>query len=306
MNLIICCTPLQVLIAEKIIDLHPKQAFFGVVLSTVSNKKFDYYKERLAQKCAGFFSMVQLKDRKNLLKQILLLKKKFKGKQFDQVFVANLNELQIQFLLSAISFKQLNTLDDGTANIIQSSILYQPEPNGWVRKLTNCCLGNKYSLEKLKAISQKHYTLYAGLPNIIANTQFVNIMPNLTACEPQEEIALLLGQPLFDEDKANIELAEKVVKAFNINHYLPHPREKYQVQGVTYIDTPYIFEDYLAQECKNKRVRVYTYISSAVLNVMNNPNVEIIALKVETDVPAYQATYKLFEQMGINIVNIEK
>ncbi len=42
MNLIICCTPLQVLIAEKIIAKFPHTSFYGVMLSTVSNKKFDF------------------------------------------------------------------------------------------------------------------------------------------------------------------------------------------------------------------------------------------------------------------------
>ncbi|KYL06621.1 CMP-N-acetylneuraminate-beta-galactosamide-alpha-2, 3-sialyltransferase, partial [Mannheimia haemolytica] len=48
MNLIICCTPLQVLIAEKIIEMHPNERFYGVMLSTVKNAKFDFYQARLA------------------------------------------------------------------------------------------------------------------------------------------------------------------------------------------------------------------------------------------------------------------
>ena len=30
MNLILCCTPLQVLIARKIIELHPNEQFYGI------------------------------------------------------------------------------------------------------------------------------------------------------------------------------------------------------------------------------------------------------------------------------------
>ncbi|SUB35730.1 CMP-N-acetylneuraminate-beta-galactosamide-alpha-2,3-sialyltransferase [Pasteurella multocida] len=70
----------------------------------------------------AFFSMVQHKDRFNLLKEILYLKRAFSGKHFDQVFVANINDLQIQFLLSAIDFNLLNTFDDGTINIVPNSL----------------------------------------------------------------------------------------------------------------------------------------------------------------------------------------
>ena len=39
MNLILCCTPLQVLIARKIIELHPNEQFFGVMFGGVWDKK---------------------------------------------------------------------------------------------------------------------------------------------------------------------------------------------------------------------------------------------------------------------------
>ncbi|STO59398.1 glycosyl transferase family protein [Canicola haemoglobinophilus] len=47
MNLIICCTPLQVLIAEKIIDLYPENKFYGILFDALDNKKFELYGKRL-------------------------------------------------------------------------------------------------------------------------------------------------------------------------------------------------------------------------------------------------------------------
>lgn len=44
MNLIICCTPLQVLIAEKIIEMHPNERFYGVMLSTVKTRNLIFTK----------------------------------------------------------------------------------------------------------------------------------------------------------------------------------------------------------------------------------------------------------------------
>ncbi|HGO5856558.1 TPA: glycosyltransferase family 52 [Mannheimia haemolytica] len=312
MNLIICCTPLQVLIAEKIVEMHPNERFYGVMLSTVKNAKFDFYQARLAQKCEQFFAMQQHSERIQLLKEIIYLKRTFGGKQFNKVFLANINELEIQFLLSAISFKELNTFDDGTANIVQNSIFYQAENIGLNRKLINFFLGNKYSLEKLKQCSKTHCTIYKDFPNIIENTVYIDLINNF---EPADTVPLndkvthiLLGQPIFErDDEKNIALAEKVIEAFDIELYLPHPREKYKLNNVTYINTDLILEDYIFQEFSYKKCRVYTYFSSAVINILNkSPNIEVVALRVAVDNPAYIETYELFEKLGIKIIDIRE
>lgn len=306
MNLIICCTPLQVLIAEKIIDMNPEKQFFGVMLHTVENKKFDYYKQRLQAKTNGFFSMVQHNDRWNLLKEIVQLKARFSGKQFDTVYFANFPELHIQFLLSAIEFKQLNTFDDGTVNIVKHSHFLNDDPDTLVRKFINKVLGNKYSTATLRSLSAQHYTIYPDFPNIMPNTVAVNLMDNsIAVSESSESVNILLGQPVYTDNGQNIELAQKAIKQFNIHYYLPHPREKYQVEQVEYIDTPLILEDYIAQEFSDRKCCVYTYCSSAILNIMNkSPNVEVVALRVESDDLGVQSCYDLFEQVGIQIIDM--
>lgn len=306
MNLIICCTPLQVLIAEKIIDMHPEKQFFGVMLHTVENKKFDYYKQRLQAKTDGFFSMLQHNDRWNLLKEIVQLKARFSGKQFDTVYFANFPELHIQFLLSAIEFKQLNTFDDGTVNIVKHSHFLNDDPDTLVRKFINKVLGNKYSTATLRSLSTQHYTIYPDFPNIMPNTVAVNLMDNsIAVSESSESVNILLGQPVYNDNSQNIELAQKAIKQFNIHYYLPHPREKYQVEQVKYIDTPLILEDYIAQEFSDRKCCVYTYCSSAILNIMNkSPNVEVVALRVESDDLGVQSCYDLFEQVGIQIIDM--
>lgn len=65
----------------------------------------------------------------------------------------------------------------------------------------------------------------------------------------------LLGQPIFErDDEKNIALAEKVIQQFGIDLYLPHPREKYELENVEYINTNLIFEDYIFQEFSHKNV----------------------------------------------------
>lgn len=307
MNLIICCTPLQVLIAEKIIEKYPEKNFFGVMLHTVENPKFIHYKLRLQQKCkGGFFSLLQHNDRWNLFKEIIYLKKVFSHQNFERVFVANITELHIQFLLSAIKFEQLNTFDDGTVNIVKNSPFLQDDPNTFVRKAINFTLGNRFSTAKLRNLSNKHYTIYPNLPNIISQTEpVVFFEANHQQVSAELPVNILLGQPVYADDSLNIALAEQVIKQFNIQAYFPHPREKYRLNNVEYIDTPLIFEDYILSEFSNKKCRVYTYFSSVILNLMDkSPNIEMVALKIDTKDPAFNATYDLFEELGISIIDI--
>lgn len=308
MNLIICNTPLQVFIAEKIIDMYPEKSFFGVMLHPVENQKFDYYKQRLKNKTAVFFSMYYHNDRINLLKDILEVKRQFKNKRFEQVFVSSITELPIQFLLSSIKFKVLNTFDDGTINIVKNSPFLKDEPKTIIRNTINLLLQNKYNTQKLRNLSETHYTIYYGMPNIIENTINVPLVDILaTEKSTQEPINILLGQPVYLEKDKNIELAEKVIKQFDIHYYLPHPRETYQLNEVEYIHTPLIFEDYISQQAMNNRYRIYTYFSSAILNVMNkSPNIEVVALRIDVNNQAFLDCYTLFEQAGIQIIDIRE
>ncbi|QIM63389.1 CMP-N-acetylneuraminate-beta-galactosamide-alpha-2, 3-sialyltransferase [Pasteurellaceae bacterium Orientalotternb1] len=307
MNLIICYTPLQVLIAEKIIDKYPQESFYGVMIYSVDNPKFQFYIKRLAQKCDTFFSFYQHTDRFNLLKEIIQIKCQFKGEQFDKVFVASINDIQIQFLLSSVQFNSLYTFDDGTANIVNTSVYYSDEPNTFIRKVINGLLNNKYSVAKLKALSKKHYTIYPDFPNIIANTEYVDIfnLPDSSEIDESNVVNILLGQPVYLDNQANIALADQVIKRFNIGYYLPHPREQYKLDNVTYIETPLIFEDYMTQHFANQKCRVYTYFSSAVLNI-KNPNIETIGLRIETDNLAFIACYDLLEQANIPVIDIRE
>lgn len=307
MNLIICYTPLQVLIAEKIIEFHSSEPFYGAMIYVSKNAKFEFYSQRLEQKCVGFFSLHQHTDRLNLLKEIMQIKSHFWGKKFDKVFVASINDIQIQFLLSSIKFNELYTFDDGTANIVDSSVYYVDEPNTPIRRSINYLFRNKYSVERLKSLSKKHYTIYPNFKNIIDHIQPVDLFnQSENEIEDSEKIVnILLGQPVYLDNQKNIELAQKVVKAFNIDYYLPHPREQYTVENVNYIDTPLIFEDYMAQHYSNKKCRVYTYFSSAILNIKSS-NIETVSLRIDVEQPDFIACYDLLEEMGIQIIDIRE
>lgn len=309
MNLIICYTPLQVLIAEKIMEQHKGEDFYAVMVDSIGNKKFEYYSLRLSLKAKKFLRIKESFKSLNRLKDILCLKMKFYKLSFDKVFIASINDLYIQNIVSYISFQELFTFDDGTSNIINSGEFYEKDKSGVKRNIINFLTQNKYTVGKFKNISKAHYTIFSGFSNLIENRIEVNLIAKKEIfsdlVRPKNTVNILLGQPIYHTKVLNIELAKRVIEDFNIYQYFPHPREDYIVDCVEYIDTPLIFEDYIMQN-QDKYYRVYTYFSSSVLQILNFPNIEIISLRVDTNNLSYNTVYDLFEKMGIKIIDLRK
>lgn len=307
MNLIICYTPLQVLIAEKIIEQHSEELFYAIMVDSVGNEKFRYYASRLASKATIFLTVNESFKSLRRLKDILSLKFRFHQFNFDKVFVASINDLYIQNIISTIRFNDFFTFDDGTSNIVQNGAFYALEKKNIKRRIINCLTGNKYDIQKLKALSQLHYTIFPNFPNIIKNCTAINLNTltetNEVSINKDDSIHILLGQPVYLDQKKNIKLAKKAIEKFGIQKYFPHPREDYIVDGVSYIETPLIFEDYLMQN-QDKFYRIYTYFSSSVFQILNFPNVEVISLRVETDNISYNTVYNMFDLLGIPILDI--
>lgn len=304
MNLIVCYTPLQVLVAEKIMNKYPEEDFYGVMIYSVDNAKFQYYSHRLKKRCKMFFSLHQHSERIALLREIIQLKCQFRNHVFERVFIASINDIQLQFLLSTIQFNLLYTFDDGTANIVKASILYEDPPSTWIRRWVNIILRNRYDIQKIKLLSRCHYTLYPNQQNIIEKTQVITLFEQMKAFSSAEKtVSILLGQPIYRDAEKNIRLAQQMIQQFQIDYYFPHPRETYQLENVISIDTPLIFEDYLVQHYANQKCRIYTYFSSAALNIQHD-NIEVVALRVPVSEPAFIACYQLFEQVGIPVIEI--
>ncbi|VEI44567.1 CMP-N-acetylneuraminate-beta-galactosamide-alpha-2, 3-sialyltransferase [Actinobacillus equuli] len=49
-------------------------------------------------------------------------------------------------------------------------------------------------------------------------------------------------------------MAERVIQQFGITAYLPHPRERYRLTEVEYINTDLIFEDYIYQAANEQNI----------------------------------------------------
>ncbi|MDP8171180.1 glycosyltransferase family 52 [Pasteurella skyensis] len=314
MNLIICQTPLQVLIAEKIIEKYPKEIFYGLLLDGIKNDKYQYYYQRLKRRCTKCDYICTKKPYikwefyKLVFKRIANL---HKFTNIDKIFLANTDTELVHLYIGDIYKTNIITFDDGLANI---NFKDTPFLKDRLRSRTKL-LRNFIDIPTTKDILAhqiKHYSLY-NLPNIMGKYEKLNLFDEIrvSECEKTEDIHILLGQPIFESlqnaEKSNVEIIQKVLSRYHIDFYYPHPRETYKIREILYINTPLIFEDWLIQQVQqhpNKKYVIYTFFSSVVLNLGNLPNLEIIALKPQDCPKRFLFLYNFFEKYNISIRNI--
>ena len=315
MNLIITFTPLQILIALKIIEKHSDEDFYGVVIANSWQTKTIEYSKRLMASCKDFRLILECEKEGILIDYLEILRLIYYGLRIPQakyIYMCNIDMPRIRLLLSRQQSANFISFDDGSRNL----------SNGAIQNIENIGFFHK-SISKIFRIPSaqelldkqiKHYSIYK-FPNNMGPSEY---LPIFTPTQEngvrvfREEECILLGQPMYEHQDGAIEksssLAKQVIKDYQINKYFPHPRENYHISDVEYIDTPLIIEDYLIQELKEHPERkyvIYSYCSTAVLNLQGISNqIEFVLLKPQ-DVPELlQGVYALFEKLGLQITQL--
>lgn len=278
-----------------------------VCYTDADNHKFRHYYEQTAKMCdrCCFITVPQ-----NLwLREIYLLKLiNNLEKEYHTIYAASIDNPNVQFPLSHLHFKQLETFDDGTSNLYPNSILYKNQKYGKKATLIRKLQGIRYTTEDLRQLSSRHHTIYPSQPNIIDRTSEVQLWSkattHLSGCLKTEKI--LLGQPIFDSKQDNIQLFNQIIEQIQPDGYFPHPRENYQL-NTHYIHSHLIFEDYLLhtlQSNPDTKYHIYHISSSAALNIVHFPKVNVYA--IQPNLPYFQSDffiyiYDLMKKMKISI-----
>lgn len=320
MNLIICTTPLQVIIAEKISEIHDNETFFGVMLNFGHNAKYDYYYKKMNNFCVESTMIAEPSysfiSRVKMIVKIHNFIKSINHVKLDSLFLANISDLNISYLASHLMYEKIITFDDGIGNIFYEGIFYNENTRPLYRFLRKL-LRIKFDIHTFKSASEQHYTIYKGQPNIIENTKSIQLFDfkkNETVLKTGTEKTevILLGQPPLPanftdmSDTDYLQLVDEVVSLFDVSYYFPHPRETYHVDSCEVINTELIVEDYLLNYMKpNYKYKIYHFYSSAVLSMLGVENIEIISLFPKEYTGAYiLPIYKRFEELNVKIIEI--
>ena len=296
-SLIMCVTPLQILIAEKIIQSRPTEDFDVIIFGLENNQKFNYYAEKLKKYAKAYwYSHVVYKSSIynliNFLKFIFQFSFNGFNKKYDNYYLSSIDSRYFQYILSKkTNSSSVFTFDDGTANIVKTSIYYLRNLNDEKKNKIFKSLGIKYFQDDIKSMSKLHYTIYPQFENIIENTK---------------EIKLFLGQP-YEEFDSNLSAdnIEKLMDQLNIDLYFPHPREKNNIKNVENVNTKKIFEDYIVDFLDRNEdcyLNIYTFMSSAALNVKSFDSINIYFIQTHTLINKYPDFFNMLKNHNFNIL----
>ncbi|AIL32393.1 glycosyltransferase family 52 [Basilea psittacipulmonis] len=226
-RLFICHTPLQALIAKHLIEANPhyETDLLMFCYPLANRTKFQEYFDKLKPLCRQHHFFVTPNKELKPSRYLSSVLKNFRSR-YDVVLVASIDNIHVQYPLSKIKFKRLETFDDGTINLVSKSCFY--EPKLLINSLRNLRQGVRYQTQDLRNLSQCHHTLFPDLPNITPRTQAIELWP--TSEESQSDQSersavtksLFLGQPIFKNNTLDLRLAEFVMNSLKINHYFPH------------------------------------------------------------------------------------
>lgn len=324
MNLLICSSPFQVLVAKKIIEHYPEKSFYGMMLLVSDNAKYRHYANELINSCQDGQCYVLKKSKHLGLILLDLLALKIKGlvlKNIEDIYLASFDSILVQTLISGIDFRNLYTFDDGTANLVKDSYYYhQDRHTALTAQLLKKLLNNPYDLLTLKEKSKKHFTVFHA-KNVMKNAHYLPLLPtnhqpnNHDKKANKNQKIMMVGQPIYEMNPAltkaqikqkNRKLSQKVVQTFAVEYYLPHPRENYHLDGVDYIHSELVAEDYFYQNiASDTDYVIYTFCSGAVLPFVGMDNVKIIGV-LPADCPKnLLAAYELLEAFDIAIITVD-
>lgn len=281
-SLIMCVTPLQMIIAKKIIELKSEENFDLIVIALSDNEKYRYYYERLKRLCVAEIYYSTEQGIKGFLNFIKILKINKLDRQYQNLYLASIDSRHFQYVLSKNKKANVYTFDDGTVNIIPHSLYYLNSKPKLFKRVVWRGLGIKCYMEDIKKLSLLHYTIYKDVPNIIAKTQLIKLYKDYdsTLTLTNRVVKIYLGQPLEEiSDIFTIDYIAQALKKLHVDFYYPHPRENSIPKGeYKVIASQLVFEDYIVTYLRDNpkvQVHVYSFISSTILNIVSLDRVEV-------------------------------
>lgn len=307
-NLIICMTPLQIIIALNIIK-NNKCDYEVCVLSYTANSKYDYYCQLLKENGVEVkFFLLNNKNNINRLINVFKIKKMFSGKSYLSVYVASIDNANIYTVLSCIEFKNFFTFDDGTANIFKNSSYYVVRSNNFIMKL----LGVNWDVNKVKNKTELHYTIYKDFSNIVENTSYLKLFSSRNYVKNKNKNKnkhknLYLGQAFDGENKfLSLIIFKRLNQKVKDLLYYPHPREaNINLDENVLVKSDLVVEDYILNLLNGGyHVNLYSFCSTAAFNLASVENVSVYFVRTEETRCSFFSVYKFIESHNMNLMEV--
>ncbi|WP_405077684.1 glycosyltransferase family 52 [Pectobacterium versatile] len=315
MNVYLCLTPLQCVIAEVLIKKDVANCFFVYIVDSDNEKSKAYYQRLKEASDDGVYFVLSKNRFFNILKLINLMRKL--NKNVNNVFLASIDNIYMHISLSYLKYKEIYTFDDGFANIYKSGLYYLENSYPLYKRILYKIFGGRVTMKEIKKKTKKHFSIYPRtISNIVSAdlVEEIEIFPVKSYLYGDEKknlknktIKIFAGQPLFfSDDEKSKEIILSAISYIKPDFYFPHPRESFSIGDVESINTSLIIEDFVIHSLINKpdtKFEIYSFFSSCLVNLYNVDNVSVIAIRCE--LLPYDEIYSLISEFSIKIIELE-
>lgn len=290
-NLFICCTPLQGMIAKRIIEIKDLKKEDCVVFyyTSFDNEVYRRSYISLMELCTEGLYYVW---KPNFPTYILEAKKFFKRFKFKNYYIASIDSTFVQLALSIGKKYSIYSFDDGTANVIEKSNYLKHQKINFKRSIL-FMLGNRFSTQKIRKRIVEHYTIFPSLKNITDKTVEISLFKDKDLPKNNDKKCTVILGTVYEEIFKNSEdlaivkakIAERIHNFNGDIFYIPHPREIYwKIPKVKYIKTDKIAEEIVLDLLKVfSTVNLVSFCSTAQLNLALTPGVNNFYFKHEAE-----------------------
>ncbi len=294
MKIIVCFTPLHVLIATRIIEIENITDYIFIYFVDSDTEKNRYYYEQLS-KNAKFHSYIILK--KQIISDLVVVYKLFrqlKNYLNDEIvyYTGKIKSTHLRFLMLLTGFKTLKTFDDGSGNISGAGYFYQDDEIK-LFKLIFLFFNKKLVYKNIKKIINTHYTIF-DFPNVFQNQKLISLFKDrkINHIEEKEVLTILLTNAFAEDKEMNLEdeilLYTRIISKYNITHIIKHPREIYQKienKNIIEFNNPKISEELIYELSKKYDLTVIGIYSTALLNLAQLENIHLINIHADLQKP---------------------
>lgn len=315
-------TPLQVLIARKIIELKSDQTFVSIYITYIDNKKHRHYYESLSE-ISSSSRFVLLKNN-TIRERLLSFYRVRKGYNevglsrlpIQDVYLSSIDTMFVQYILSNVKFTNLFTFDDGTANIFENSEYFLQKSQSLSKLVFKKILRIRFNtIDDVKKVISKHYSIYPNEKNIIENVEIISLFDSTTNinCHKNFEVKkIVLGQALNIHigQKNYINILKKISDFLEVDYFFPHPEENLDFNRLfKIIDTHLVIEDYLINELKkdsNIKFELYTFFSSSILSLVKFDRISINIVYNRVLMDEFNDSFDFLLRRGFNLINLDE
>ncbi len=315
-DLFICITPLELLIAEKIIKFKKLQKNKCKIIFFIDekNKRNNFYLSRIKKIARGsqFFLLNKYRYPVYFFKLNNLVQKY----HIRHIYIAAIDSSLIQFILSKNNYNKIFTFDDGIGNLTKK---YNMDFNlPLYKKFLYALVGNRYNKQRILLESSDHFTIYKGKKNNFSKKPiFIGQLFNNIRFHGKKSCSLIIGpvfKDLFNEselDKLNYIISKYKIFLSKISnkektYVMNHPREmnfKYNLINITKIQSKFLAEDYIYKILSNKykSVNLFSFpVSTVTINLEHVKNVKNFFLYSAKNSERSFEAIKVVNKMNLN------